>query len=68
MMQNILFVQQIFLKDTPGKGIAFFKMNDHEVAVINLQGRTFMPPFDCPFKKADELVEEAQETNTDYLC
>ena len=39
-----------------------------EVAVINLQGRTFLPPIDCPFQKADELIEEAQEKNTDYFC
>lgn len=50
-----------FPEGTPGKGLAFFKVNDLEVAVINLQGRTFMPPLDCPFKKADELVEKAQE-------
>jgi len=50
-----------FPEGTPGKGLAFFKVNDLEVAVINLQGRTFMPPLDCPFKKADELVEMAQE-------
>ena len=50
-----------FPEGTPGKGLAFFKVNDVEVAVINLQGRTFMPPLDCPFKKADELVELAQE-------
>ena len=36
-------------------------MNSDEVAVINLQGRTFLPPIDCPFQKADELIEEAQE-------
>lgn len=50
-----------FPEGTPGKGLVFFKVNDVEVAVINLQGRTFMPPLDCPFKKADELVEIAQE-------
>jgi metallophosphoesterase (TIGR00282 family) len=50
-----------FPDGTPGKGLVFFKVNDVEVAVINLQGRTFMPPLDCPFKKADELVELAQE-------
>ena len=32
-----------------------------EVAVINLQGRTFLPPNDCPFKKADELIEKRKE-------
>ncbi len=50
-----------FPEGTPGKGMAFFKVNDLEVAVINLQGRTFMAPLDCPFKKADELIEIARE-------
>jgi 2',3'-cyclic-nucleotide 2'-phosphodiesterase len=36
------------------------KVNDLEVAIINLQGRTFMSPIDCPFKKADELIEQAR--------
>ncbi|CRK80446.1 TIGR00282 family metallophosphoesterase [Neobacillus massiliamazoniensis] len=49
-----------FPKDTPGKGIVFLKLNEIEVAVINLQGRTFMNPLDCPFQKADELVSLAQ--------
>jgi hypothetical protein len=26
--------------------------------VLNLMGRIFMNPIDCPFRKADELVEE----------
>lgn len=50
-----------FPEGTAGKGLVFVKINDLEVAVINLQGRTFMAPLDCPFKKADELVEEARK-------
>ncbi|MGG5252875.1 TIGR00282 family metallophosphoesterase [Neobacillus sp. SM06] len=50
-----------FPEGTPGKGIAFVKINDLEVAIINLQGRTFMSPIDCPFKKADELIELARK-------
>ena len=50
-----------FPEGTPGKGLAFFKVNEFEIAVINLQGRTFMAPLDCPFKKADELVQIARE-------
>ncbi len=50
-----------FPEGTPGKGLAFFKVNELEVAVINLQGRTFMAPLDCPFRKADELVGIAKE-------
>lgn len=50
-----------FPEGTPGKGIVYAKINDLEVAVINLQGRTFMSPLDCPFKKADELIEQARK-------
>ncbi len=52
-----------FPEGTPGKGWLFIKINELEVeiAVINLQGRTFMNPIDDPFKKADELVELARK-------
>lgn len=49
-----------FPEGTPGKGLVFVKINDLEVAIINLQGRTFMNPIDCPFKKADQLIEKAR--------
>lgn len=32
-----------------------------DVAVVNLQGRVFMPLTDCPFRRADELLEKLQE-------
>ncbi len=50
-----------FPEGVPGKGIVYLKVNQLEVAVINLQGRTFMAPIDCPFTKADELVAEARK-------
>jgi len=50
-----------FPEGTPGSGMVFIKVNDLEVAVINLQGRTFLPAIDCPFKKADELIAEAKK-------
>ncbi len=46
---------------TPGEGLKFLKLNQLEIAVINLQARTFMPALDCPFQKAEELIEEAQK-------
>ncbi|MBM7693816.1 metallophosphoesterase (TIGR00282 family) [Peribacillus deserti] len=55
-----------FPEGTPGEGIKFIKYNQSEVAVISLQGRTFMPPLDCPFMKADELVEIARK-RTDII-
>lgn len=50
-----------FPEGVPGKGIAYVPAGEFEVAVINLQGRVFMNDLDCPFKKADELVEEARK-------
>ena len=50
-----------FPEEVPGTGIVYLKVNQEEVAVINLQGRTFLPPIDCPFKRADELIAVAKE-------
>jgi metallophosphoesterase (TIGR00282 family) len=50
-----------FPEGVPGKGIAYVPAGEFEVAVINLQGRVFMNDLDCPFKKADQLVEEARK-------
>ncbi|MFT4413640.1 TIGR00282 family metallophosphoesterase [Fredinandcohnia humi] len=50
-----------FPEGTPGKGIIYCPVGGQEVAIINLQGRTFLPPLDCPFKKADELVNQAKK-------
>ena len=61
MMRNILLDQLTFLKNNPGQGIVYLKMNEDEIAVINLQGRIFLPANECPFQKADELIEEAKE-------
>jgi len=48
-----------FPKQAPGTGLVFVKVNDIELAVINLQGRSFMADIDDPFTKADELVAQA---------
>ncbi|RFU61602.1 TIGR00282 family metallophosphoesterase [Peribacillus glennii] len=50
-----------FPAETPGEGLKFLKWNQYEIAIINLQGRTFMPPLDCPFAKADELAKQARK-------
>lgn len=47
--------------DNPGYGLTFININGIEVAIINLQGRTFMQAIDDPFLKADELIAEAQK-------
>ena len=41
----------------PGKGLFVASArNGVSVAVINLQGRTYMPVTDCPFRKADAIL------------
>lgn len=50
-----------FPEGTPGKGIQYLNCNGTKVAVINLQGRTFLPALDDPFRKADELIDIAKK-------
>jgi len=57
-----------FPQDTPGKGSVFINVNGTEVAVINIQGRSFLDPLDDPFRKADEIIKEARKrTNIIFL-
>lgn len=43
----------------PGKGLFVLRREGlPPVAVLNLLGRTFMPPVDCPFRMADALLAE----------
>ena len=48
-----------YAADAPGRGVWLGSTpSGTPVAVINLQGRIFMPPTDCPFKAADRLISE----------
>ncbi|UCF07036.1 MAG: TIGR00282 family metallophosphoesterase [bacterium] len=42
----------------PGRGYLIRDVDDVRVCVVNLQGRTFMKPIDCPFRKADAILAE----------
>lgn len=45
--------------DGPGSGVATVHTRSGiECAVINLQGRTYMPSTDCPFRTADRLLSQ----------
>ena len=50
-----------FPSEAPGVGMRFIQVNDIKVAIINLQGRSFMQDIDDPFKKQIELIEEAKK-------
>ena len=44
----------------PGKGMVTVDTEWGPLTVINLIGRTFLPPQDCPFRFADDLLGRAQ--------
>ena len=46
---------------TPGKGWCSYPFKAKNVGVMNLSGRAFMPPLDCPFQKVEELLHEMQD-------
>jgi metallophosphoesterase (TIGR00282 family) len=47
-----------YVDELPGRGVVVVQArNGVDCAVMNLQGRTYMPQTDCPFRKANELIE-----------
>ena len=43
--------------EAPGSGVIVYRAhNGVECAIVNLQGRTYMPSTDCPFRKADQIL------------
>ena len=56
--ENLLLRPANFPVGTPGVGYVTVKAGPHRVGVLNLMGRVFMNPIDCPFRKADEVLTE----------
>jgi metallophosphoesterase (TIGR00282 family) len=55
-------------RGTYGNGFYVAETQKGKVAVINLQGRSFMQPIDCPFRTADWIVNKlSQETKVIFL-
>jgi metallophosphoesterase (TIGR00282 family) len=51
-----------FAPGVPGEGVHVGSTaGGTRVAVVNLQGRVFMPPGDCPFRAADGILEELRD-------
>ena len=50
-------------KGTYGKGYGVYKLSNGlgNIAVVNLQGRTFMYSIDCPFRTADWVIKQIKE-------
>ncbi len=48
-------------EDSPGRGFCIFPVGKKKIGVINLAGRTFMPPLDCPFRLGDKLLNSLKK-------
>src|SRR5947199_4969307 len=45
--------------DGPGSGVIIYRTKGGvDCAIINLQGRVYLPATDCPFRKADQILRE----------
>ena len=42
--------------NAPGRGYLIREVAGHSVALVNIQGRVFMPSIDCPFRTMDDIV------------
>jgi len=47
-----------FAPACPGRGFVTVETPMGRVTVMNLVGRVFMPPFDCPFRTADAILNK----------
>jgi 2',3'-cyclic-nucleotide 2'-phosphodiesterase len=43
---------------TPGNGYTILRSSVGKLAVVNLLGRTFMTPLDCPFREIDQILQK----------
>lgn len=47
-----------FGQEAWGKGYLIKDVGDYKIGVINLLGRVFIPPVDCPFKTVRDVLED----------
>ena len=47
--------------ENPGRGFLIIQSTTKKIAVTNLQGRSFLPPIDCPFKTGLNIVSELKK-------
>ncbi len=45
-------------EEAPGSGAHVLRKGEWLVGVLNVQGRAFLPPIDCPFRAADREIDQ----------
>jgi len=57
-----------FPPGTPGTGVFHGRSrNGHAVIIVNLQGRVFMPPIECPFRALDRILDDVADPSATVL-
>lgn len=56
-----------YTKGSPGRGYTIVEKNNVKVAVVNAQGKVFMPPISCPFLELDEAVLEIKKVTDNII-
>lgn len=52
----------------PGKGYRVITCsNGEKLGILNLSGRIFLPPLDCPFKTASKLIKEIEQETANII-
>jgi hypothetical protein len=54
-------------EDVPGVGAYLLRVGERLLGVLNLQGRAFLPPIDCPFKAADHELPQLRRVTDAIL-
>ena len=57
---NVLIRPYNYHKTAKGVGYRIF---NNKIIVINLLGKTFMPPIDCPFEAIEKIINELKKEN-----
>jgi len=47
--------------ESPGNGFTIVRRAGRAIGIINLSGRVFMPPLDCPFRTADQIIPDLKK-------
>jgi len=56
-----------FPGDCPGQGYHVYKAGfNQNIAVINVSGRIYLPPLDCPFQVVNSIIQDLRDS-ADYI-
>ncbi len=52
---------------TPGVGSRIIKVKNKSIGIINLLGRVFLPPMECPFRAAERAINEVRNITPNII-